>query len=96
MTELKSFALALAAVLALTVPAAALTVQNTGGDDEVVAIMIGDDRAEVDVAAGSTVDLPCEDTCKVALVGDDGDGPEMDAKNGEALVIADSKLSKAE
>ncbi len=86
----------LAALVAFTAPAAALSVTNNDDVAYSVAVTAGDEQSEVTVEAGATVEIGCANGCAVTLMDSEGVVDEIDATEGDSVTIGGAALKKAE
>lgn len=87
---------ALAALISLTAPAAALNVTNNEETNYMIVVTVGEQQSEITVEAGTSVDPPCGEECSVVPRDADGDLDQIDATDADQLVITTGIFQKAE
>lgn len=88
--------IALAALIALTAPAAALSITNNDEANYTVIVTVGEKQSEVAMDAGATVQAECGESCSIVLMGPDGDLDQMDAVEADQLVVTTGIFQKSE
>ena len=88
--------IALAALIALASPAAALSITNNDETNYTVIVTAGDQEAEIELNAGSTVETTCGEDCSLILMGADGDLDQMDAVEADSLIVTTGLFQKSE
>lgn len=88
--------IALAALIALTAPAAALGITNNDETNYTVIVTAGEQQSEIAVDAGASVDAACSEGCTLVLMGGDSNLDQIDATDADQLVITTGLFQKAE
>ncbi|MBU2583011.1 MAG: hypothetical protein KJ622_14970 [Alphaproteobacteria bacterium] len=96
MNKIMRSGIALAALIALCAPAAALSVTNNDETNYTVIVTVGEQQSEVAIDAGATIEAVCGDECSIVLMGADGDLDQMNATDADKLVITTGLFQKAE